>query len=513
MTTPRHNGAELLILPRAGGREKVDRPVSAVVAGGGIAGIAAASVLAERGFSVTLCEKESFLGGRAGAWTDQLRDGTRFEMERGFHAFFRQYYNLRELLRRVDPELSMLKPLDDYPILGPDGLVESFAGLPRKSPWNVVALTKRTPTMGLRDLLKVNGRAAFEMLRYDSDRTYTQFDARSASDYLDSLAFPPSARRMLFDVFSHSFFNPEESMSAGELLMMFHFYFVGNPEGLIFDVARQPFSTAIFEPFRRYLESKGVEVRTGCAVERVDRGEDGFVTQTSSGAVESDLAVLALTVPALQRVVAASGTLTDESWRRSVDGLALTNPFAVWRLWLDKPAKPGRAGFVGTTGVGLLDNISLFELLEDESREWAERTGGSVVELHAYAVPEGISEDELRDDLMKGLHVFYPETRDARVVEERFLLRRDCPAFGLGSFGDRPGVTTPVDGLALAGDFVRLPMPSALMERAATSGMLAANHLMADYGVQPEPLWSIPRRGMFAGRRSKVSRRLAGAMR
>ena len=34
------------------------------------------------------------------------------------------------------------------------------------------------------------------------------------------------ARRMLFDVFAHSFFNPEEEMSAAELLMMFHFLVV-----------------------------------------------------------------------------------------------------------------------------------------------------------------------------------------------------------------------------------------------------------------------------------------------
>ena len=63
-------------------------------------------VLAERGVRVTVLERESFLGGRAGAWTDRLRDGTTFDMERGFHAFFRQYYNLRQLLRRVDPELA-----------------------------------------------------------------------------------------------------------------------------------------------------------------------------------------------------------------------------------------------------------------------------------------------------------------------------------------------------------------------------------------------------------------------
>ena len=36
-------------------------------------------------------------------------------MNRGFHAFFRQYYNLRNLLRRIDPELAMLTPVEDYP--------------------------------------------------------------------------------------------------------------------------------------------------------------------------------------------------------------------------------------------------------------------------------------------------------------------------------------------------------------------------------------------------------------
>ena len=84
------------------------------------------------------------------------------------------------------------------------------------------------------------------------------------------------------------------------------------------------------------------------------------------------------------------------------------------------------------------------------------------------------------------------------MLEERFLMRQDCPAFGPGSTAARPGVGTPFSGLALAGDFVRLPMPSALMERAASSGMLAANELLAPWSVRPEPLWSIPRRGVLA---------------
>ena len=497
---------ERLLLPGPGERDQVPTPVSAVVAGGGLAGVAAAAALAERGVSVVLAEREPFLGGRAGAWTDHLASGEPFEMERGFHAFFRQYYNLQALLRRVDPELSFLEPLEDYPILGPGGQVESFSGLPNTPPWNVVALTRRTPTLGLRDLMGVNGLAALEMLRYERHRTYGRHDDRTASQYLDSLRFPPDARRMLFDVFAHSFFNPEGAMSAGELLMMFHFYFSGNPEGLIFDVSRRPFSKSIWGPLEAYLAGMGVDVRTRCSLSKISKGQEKRWSVLLDGkTVEADLVVLALTVPGLQEVVARSPELDDPGFRRSVEGLALTHPFAVWRLWLDREAKPGRAPFAGTTGVGCLDNISLYHLFEDESRIWVDRHGGSVVELHAYAVDPGMSETEVRADLMRAFHAFYPEYEGAGVIEERYLLRRDCPAFAPGSYRDRPGVSTPHEGIALAGDFVRLPIPSALMERAAASGFLASNHLLAPQGVRPEPIWSIPRRGLFGRRPAETA--------
>ena len=495
---------EELLLPATGGRDRLAEPLRAVVVGGGLAGAAAAVVLAERGAEVELVEAEDFLGGRAGAWTDRLRDDTSFEMERGFHAFFRQYYNLRALLRRVDPQLTMLEALDDYPILGPDGLQESFAGLPRKAPWNVVALTRRTPTLRLRDLLKVNGRAALEMMRYEEGRTYPRFDGTSAREYLDSLSFPPDARRMLFDVFSHSFFNPESEMSAAEMLMMFHYYFTGNPEGLVFDVVRRPFSTAIWEPMEQYLRSRGVIVRKGRRARRLSRG-DRWRVHLDDAAIDAELVVLSVTVPGLKSLVEASPELADPRWRERVHGLGVTRPFVVGRLWLDRPTQPGRAPFAGTTGVGLLDNISLFHELEDESRDWARTSGGSVVELHAYAVPEEVDQESVRLDLLRGLHRLYPETAEATILEERWLRRQDCPSFDVGSHASRPGVETPFPGLALAGDFTRLPFPSALMERAVSSGFLAANTLLAPYGVRPEPLQTVPRRGLFTRRARAAS--------
>jgi isorenieratene synthase len=148
----------------------------------------------------------------------------------------------------------------------------------------------------------------------------------------------------------------------------------------------------------------------------------------------------------------------------------------------------------------VLDNISLYERFQTQSAEWTRRHGGSVVELHAYAVDPQAQPDRLREELWRGFRDCYPEAAAARIVEERFLWRDDCPAFAPEAFADRPEVTTPFSDLALAGDFVRLPFPSALMERAASSGILAANTLLAPFGVQPEALESISGRGWLAPR-------------
>ena len=472
-----------------------------VVVGGGIAGVAASVALAERGVAVTLVEREGSLGGRAGAFPHKLASGQTVEMERGFHAFFRQYYTLRDLLRRVSPDLSILRPLVDYPVLGPHGQRVSFTGLPRRTPWNIVGMMRRTPELDLRALRHVDVRRAMAMLAYHPRRTTDRFDHLSAAEYLDSLRFPPEARRMLFEVFSHSFFNPEEDMSAAELLLMFHFYFVGNPEGLIFDVVRAPFSRAIWEPMGDYLRSLGVSVLTGTSVVSLQRSEGQWHAELSGGTarapvVTAPAVVLALDVPGVRLLVERSslaGTATGEAIRK----VGVTNPFAVWRLYLDTPTAPHRAPFIGTAGHPLLDNISLFHDIEDESREWAARHGGSVVELHAYAVPVGTDEATIKRNMLAGLRRLYPETRTARVLDEIYLLRRDCPSFGPGETASRPGVLTAAPNLYLAGDYVRLNTPSALMERAALSGFLAANHILEKQGRKPHATTSIPSRGML----------------
>jgi len=468
-----------------------DRP-RAVVVGGGIAGLAAAVGLAERGVQVTLLERAPQVGGRVAGWTENTEAG-QLPMSRGFHAFFRQYYNLRALLRRADLGLSRLVPLTDYPLIDSSGRRDSFRGLPRTPPWNAVAFSLRSPTFSLRDLLAVNPVAAAPLLAVAVPQTYRQLDETDAETFLRRINFPAAARHLAFDVFSRSFFAPPGQMSAAELAVMFHIYFLGSSEGLVFDVPDAGFDQALWQPLARYLAGLGVDVVTGKTVTCVKPGNfGGFLVHDDRGRVmEADGVVLATDVSGLRSIAADSPGLADPDWRDRVAGLRSAPPFLVHRLWLDRPVSPSRPPFLATGGLPPLDNISVMERYDAQARAWADRNGGSVVELHAYAADSS----QTRERALDRMRELYPETRRARIVAESALWRQDCPLFGLGDFARRPRVRTPFGGLVLAGDGIRIDVPVALMERAATTGWHAANRLLARWGLAGHELYTVPVRG------------------
>jgi carotenoid phi-ring synthase / carotenoid chi-ring synthase len=125
-----------------------------------------------------------------------------------------------------------------------------------------------------------------------------------------------------------------------------------------------------------------------------------------------------------------------------------------------------------------------------------------VIETHAYALPDSygrpVDQAAVRATLLAELQACYPEVAGLTILDDRLVVRDDCPAFEPGSWAARPTVRTPTSGLALAGDLVKVPFPTALMERAVTTGFLAANELLGTWGLAPEPVWSIPPTGVLA---------------
>ena len=189
-----------------------------VVIGAGIAGLAAAAGLAERGVRVQVLERERNLGGRVAGWTEHLDDGplagTDVANNRGFHAFFRQYYNLRALLKRSDPQLQRLRAVEDYPLVDGEGRRDTFRGLPQSPPWNALVFALRSPTFRFRDLVRIDAKAAAPLAAVSVPDIYERLDDRDAGTFLDQINFPKAARHLAFEVFARSFFARPDRLSA-----------------------------------------------------------------------------------------------------------------------------------------------------------------------------------------------------------------------------------------------------------------------------------------------------------
>ena len=506
MTETKHSrDRRAVAFPAMAGTSEPAKPRKVVVIGGGIAGLAAACGLIERGVAVDLIEPEAQLGGRVRAWNTESAAGN-VTMSRGFHAFFRQYYNLRALLCRAGNLDELLQPVEDYPVVSARGDKDSFTNIPRTPPWNFISFVMRSPTFSARDLTRVDIDTALSLLDVDFPETYRLLDGVSAADFLDRLHFPERARHLALEVFARSFFAHPSDFSAGELVAMFHSYFLGSSEGLLFDVPRDDFDTSLWNPLGVVLERAGVR-RVSGRVERLESDPaDGRwrVLLADGRHYDADAVVLAAGPEGTRKIVSASPSLPPvpgaTDWENNIEQIPLAPPFAVLRLWLDGLVRPDRPAFLGTADFGPLDNVSVLERFEAGARDWSIAHGGSVVELHAYAIPvetpgDHVREQALASQLRAELERVYPETAGLTVMAEELLIERDCALIGTNSWEKRLEVRTPHPGLVLAGDWVRCDLPVALMERAATTGWMAANQLLESWGVAGHDLWSVPTRG------------------
>ncbi len=374
------------------------------------------------------------------------------------------------------------------------GHTDSFARIPRTPPLNLLAFVAQSPAFSLRDLAAVDVSAAMELLDVEFPATFAAYDGESAAGFLDRLRFPDAARHLALEVFARSFFAPPTEFSAGELVAMFHSYFLGSAEGLLFDVPVDDYDTALWAPLARYLSRSGVDIRTGQGVSAIDATGEGAVRVACGDDVITASAVVVAADPATTRTLLLDSGIGDDHWRARVAATSCAPPFAVWRLWLDRRVDAGRPPFLGTSGFGPLDNITVLERFEAGARRWADRHGGSVVEVHAYALTGDVDSPAVKQRLEAELSRVYPELAYAVPVAEEWLLSDDCPLAGTGPWADRLTVDTPDPRVKLAGDGVRCDYPVALMERAATTGFLAANQLLDDHGLAGHDLWTVPMR-------------------
>lgn len=471
---------------------RTDDGKSVAVIGGGIAGISAAANLAERGFAVTLYEKDHFLGGKVGAWTFESK-GETLGVEHGFHAFFRQYHNLRSFMKKIGAYDNLI-PIDDYVILLQNGDKQAFKSLDVTPGLNVLDM-RRHGVFNFLTFLNPLSIPFLHLLRYDREKTFRQFDNESFDSYARRTMMPKKMR-LVFNSFARAFFSEPGKMSMAELIKGFHFYFLSNEDGLLYDVLNDDFQTSFLDHCEQFITTHGGVIKKGNPVTTLEKTENGFTVNEKA----YDYCVLCTDVKHTRPLVGQSVTLQQyPGFAAQIAGLKSSDRYAVYRLWTDKFETQDLPFFVFTDRLQCLDSVTLYHRMEKTSTAWSQEHKGGIYELHCYALPDDLKEDAaIKAQLLAELYHYFPELKGMAIRHEYFQHRHDFPAFHTGLYTERPGVETEVPGLYLAGDWVKMDNCSMLMEAAYTSGALAANAILRENDLQEHPLESVPLKGLLA---------------
>jgi len=600
---------DTLDLPRL-----TNRPVSVAVVGGGLAGLACAYELSQRGFAVSLLERAPQLGGKIASWPIQF-GGESFMMEHGFHGFFPQYYNLKSLVAEVGIKDNFVD-LKFYSVVyrGDKYKPEVFRPSHSAFPWNIVDLAIASPNR-LRWGINLTKWEHWQVFRaitgFQTERTFHNLDHISVAEWVEK-EFPRGLYDLYFLPFAKSSLNAPDKMSVGELMQFFHFYFFGNPEGLAFNGTKDDMGTSLVQPIARSIESKGGKIITGatvreincsqgkiaslsyqqgnavsdvpfwvsrneviaddnmeyfgagdevfaakpgeaeaislscthqgCTVKRQADGEfhcpchgavfnaDGKVVKgpaerdlprykivqrqgvrsqlvaatnspqpTSAETIKADYYVIAADVPGVQHLFTLMTGDVAPQLKTQVEHLSIADPFAVCRYWFDRDFEWSQSWFTSLSGYRLTDSITLYHRIQTQFIEWAKKTGGSVVELHAYCYKEKEfpTQETLLTTFQQELYEIVPELKEANILHRELVNQKNFSGYPPNSYAERPKTSTAIPNLMFAGDWVKMPFPCGLMERAISSGLLAANEILHREGLQRRPLLSVNPEGVL----------------
>ena len=465
-------------------KEQAKNTQSAVVVGGGLAGMVVSRELAIRGWRVTLVERSGRLGGKAGS---DVKNGRR--VEHGYHVFPKWYPNVRTIVERIGVKLidfdryHFLLP-GGYPkrvtVLGPSGFSAMwhyvFNGL---LPWyhnilyiySVVDMISR-PLSDKRFLDRVSQIGLIRGKWYTSESVAEM----GQENVLKASAIP------VYDL---------SAMTAKRIAS----YWVrqGSP---FLSVLPGDLQTVFIDPQVRELEELGVNIRYASEV------CDVVIREGSIAAV----------------------TLRDGT-ELSADAYALCTPFEVTRAWLHDDfyeADPGLGNlhFLEAQPMAAL-HLRLRHEIADLPREhvffhgsyyalsfidvgqlWktpAAEHGGLELSFISsnYSPLNAVSKERAKDLLLKEIGEYLPIT-PADVESWELNPNTDVPLFinTIGAWPNRPRPKTKIPNLYLAGDYVKNAIDLACMEGAVSAAIEASAQILSDHGeaeslpvVQVPPEW------------------------
>lgn len=465
---------------------------SAMIVGGGIAGLTAALKLAQRGYSVELREAAPYFGGRLHTRQERLSTG-QFAVEHGLHMWFYQYYNFKKLLAELEVE-SNFRPFNEVYFHFNSYKPETIRS-EGPYPLNLLKIVSDSPNLNLLNAA-ATWRALPDIMFYNHFSTPQKLDEKTFPEWAKETGISKAFYDVILNPAASVSLNDPAKISAAEMALMTHFYFISHPKAFHRQITTKDHASALVDPWVAKIRSLGVEMKTSSPVQSIEFLENGVKVDEK----EFDYLILAADVPSSRKLL-DNARVASPKMRPMVDVIksSITNlreapPYHILRVWLAGPVgrnRPDVQAVIETPESHPINLLVFFDKIEDESRAWAKANNGTVMEFHLYATPQfwGKSPDEIWQSIRPVAESVVPELKGVRALDMALGRFNNFTSLEAGQRKHRPQANTAqragVKSLYFAGDWVDcLSFPNSLMERAITTSLEAVNSILIADGVR-----------------------------
>jgi zeta-carotene desaturase len=439
------------------------------VAGGGLAGLAAACALADSGFRVTLFERRPYLGGRASSYE---HPGTGEVVDNCQHVLFRVCTNLVEFYRRIGVE-DKIRWFDEMTFIEPGGRTSVMHASALPAPLHTAPSFLRFPFLSAKDKLTISRAIASLTLTAQPDT------GRSFLDWCNQQGQTQNAIERFWKPILVSALSEDLNLISISAAAQVVRESMKSPAARHMGVPSIPL-TDLYNHAGDYIRARGGEIRFRTSLESFSPDSSQVRIQLSDKSeIKFDYLVLALPFDALERVLPQSpqaAPLRDQITHFE------SSPITGIHLWFDRQ-------ITDLDHAVLLDRT--LQWMFHKSRLLATRGGanadssGSYVELVVSASKSLIdkSRTEIVDLALKEVREFFPPARAANLLKSTVIKEVRAtysPRPGIDAY--RPQQSTAWPHVFLAGDWTASGWP-ATMEGAVRSGYLAAEALARSAGV------------------------------